>query len=288
MILSKQVNTREKNMISIRKLLIVLVGMVMIISIFADIDIANADPSTDNTDATAQDTTQSETFLLKKGSEGDDVILLQLRLKDLGYYNYKITNYFGSFTEEALWEFQKANGLSKDGVLGNDTYGIVFSNNAIRKPIEAVVKPTPKPKYAGSSKIPKAHLRDWFSYVLPRFSRRETAKVYDVLTGISYNVVRVGGSNHADVEPATALDCAKLKSTYGGTWSWDRRAIVIRIDGEYIAASTNGYPHGYETIAGNDMNGQICVHFLNSKTHYAGAMCPEHQGMVQYAYDATN
>ncbi|MEX1377398.1 MAG: peptidoglycan-binding domain-containing protein [Eubacteriales bacterium] len=268
-------------MISIKKLLIIFVSLVVIASFAYQIDTVKAE-NTDEVEAT------EEPFLLKKGSEGDDVIMLQLRLRDLGYYNYKITNYFGSFTEQALIDFQKVNGLSRDGVLGDDTYSVVYSNDAKRKPVTAVVKPTPKPQYAGSSKIPKANLRDWFSYVLPRFSRGETVKVYDVKTGISYNMVRVGGSNHADVEPATAEDCAKLLATYGGEWSWERRPVVVRLDGEYIAASTNGYPHGYETVSGNDMTGQVCIHFLNSRTHNANAVCPDHQASVQYAYDATH
>ena len=269
-------------MSSIKKILIIFLGFIMLFSGVYQMNTAKADETTDDEAVTL------EPILLKKGSEGDDVIMLQLRLKDLGYYNYKITNYFGSFTEQALINFQKVNKLSRDGVLGEDTYSIVYSNDAKRKPIEVVVEPTPKPQYAGSSKIPKAKLRDWFSYVLPRFSRGETIKVYDVRTGISYNMIRVGGANHADVEPATAEDCAKLLATYGGEWSWERRPIVVKLDGEYIAASTNGYPHGYETVSGNDMTGQVCVHFLNSRTHNANAMCPQHQAAIQYAYDATN
>jgi len=268
-------------MISVKKILIIFLALIITVSLVYQVDTVKADPTTDVN-------VTDEPFLLEKGSEGDDVIRLQQRLRDLGYYNYKITNYFGSFTEQALIDFQKVNGLSRDGVLGNDTYGVVYSNDAKRKPVEAVVKPTPKPQYAGSSKIPKAKKRDWFSYVLPRFSRGEKIKVYDVKTGISYYMVRVGGSNHADVEPATAEDCAKLLATYGGEWSWERRPIVVRLDGEYIAASTNGYPHGYETVSGNDMNGQVCIHFLNSRTHNANAQCPDHQAAVEYAYDATN
>jgi len=269
-------------MISTKKLLIIFLGLIILFSFTSQLDTAIADETTDEATET------EEPLLLSKGDEGDDVILLQLRLKDLGYYSYKITNYFGSFTEAALIEFQRENDLSRDGVLGEGTYAVLFSNDAIRKPVEKVIIPTPKPEYGGSSSIPKAKLRDWFSYVLPRFSRGETIQVYDVMTGISYNVIRVGGSNHADVEPATQADCDKLYQTYGYEWSWERRPIVVKIDGEYICASTNGYPHGYETISGNGMTGQICIHFLNSRTHNANAVCPEHQASVQYAYDATN
>ncbi len=227
--------------------------------------------------------------VLKDGSQGDDVILLQMRLSDLGYFNYKITNHFGSFTSDALASFQKENGLQADGVLGEETAKILFGNDAKRRPVKAIVKPhRSSSSSSSSSKLPKAKLKDWFKYVYPNFDRGEKIKVYDVETGISYYMVRVGGHNHADVEPATAADCAKLKKTYGGEWSWARRAVVVRLDGEYIAASTNGYPHGYETVSGNNMNGQVCIHFLNSKTHIHDAKDPDHQAMVKKAYKATN
>ena len=235
---------------------------------------------------------EESTFnILKKGSEGDGVILLQMRLRDLGYYNYKITNYFGSFTADALAEFQKENGLTSDGECGEQTADILFGHDAKRRPVKAVVKP----KYGSSSSsssrsgdLPKAELKDWFKYVKKRFTRGDKVKVYDVETGISYYMIMVGGSNHADVEPATAADCAKLKKTYGGEWSWERRAIIVRLDGEYIAASTNGYPHGYETVSGNNMKGQVCIHFLNSKTHIRNAKDSAHQAMVKKAYNASN
>ncbi len=218
--------------------------------------------------------------LLKDGDTGDYVIQVQYRLKDLGYFNYKITNYYGPYTTETVREFQANNNLPADGVLGPETAAVLFSNAAVRRPVEEIVKP--EPKKTGPS-VPKGALRDWFSYVYPRFDRGEKIKVYDVETGITYYMVRVGGSNHADVEPATAADCAKLKETYGGEWSWDRRPVVVKLDGEYIAASTNGFPHGYETIAGNGMDGQVCIHFLNSKTHIHDAVDPAHQAMVKLA-----
>lgn len=273
-------------MFSTKKLLIILLGVTIIISFIYQVDTAKADETSEAGIESAE--ASLEPILLQKGSEGDDVILLQLRLKDLGYFNYKITDQFGNWTHQAVIDFQKVNGLSRDGVVGQETYDVLYSNDAKRKPVEVVVVPTPKPQYAGSSRIPKAQLKDWFTYVLPRFSRGETIKVYDVKTGISYNMVRVGGYNHADVEPATAEDCAKLKQTYGGVWSWERRPIVVVLDGVYIAASTNGYPHGYETVSGNDMTGQVCIHFLNSRTHNANAVDPEHQAAIQYAYDATH
>jgi len=221
-----------------------------------------------------------EFILLKDGDTGDYPLQVQYRLKDLGYFNYKITGYYGPYTKETVREFQAENGLPADGILGPETAEILFSAAAKRRPVKEIKKPEPK---APSVSVPTGKLKDWFSYVYPRFDRGEKVKVYDIETGITYYMVRVGGSNHADVEPATASDTAKFKKTYDGEWSWDRRPVVVRLDGVYIAASTNGFPHGYETISGNGMEGQVCIHFLNSKTHIRDAVDPAHQAMVQIA-----
>ena len=76
-----------------------------------------------------------DALVLKDGDTGDNVILVQLRLRDLGYFNYKITNYYGKYTAQTVAEFQKVNELTADGVLGPSTSKLLFSNDAKRKPV---------------------------------------------------------------------------------------------------------------------------------------------------------
>ncbi|WP_327054619.1 peptidoglycan-binding protein, partial [Geobacillus thermodenitrificans] len=53
---------------------------------------------------------------LSVGMRGDDVKVLQQRLKQLGYFKYpEITGYFGTVTEAAVKQFQQANGLKVTG-----------------------------------------------------------------------------------------------------------------------------------------------------------------------------
>ncbi|QNU28155.1 peptidoglycan-binding protein [Geobacillus sp. 46C-IIa] len=53
---------------------------------------------------------------LSVGMRGDDVKVLQQRLKQLGYFQYpQITGYFGTMTEAAVKQFQQANGLRATG-----------------------------------------------------------------------------------------------------------------------------------------------------------------------------
>ena len=61
--------------------------------------------------------------LLKKGSRGDDVKKLQAALC------LAQDGIFGSITEEAVKDFQKANGLTADGVVGEKTWAVINKQN---------------------------------------------------------------------------------------------------------------------------------------------------------------
>ncbi len=59
--------------------------------------------------------------LYKKGSTGEVVAEMQTRLKKWGYYFGVVDGVYGSKTEEAVRYFQRKNGLSVDGQVGNQT-----------------------------------------------------------------------------------------------------------------------------------------------------------------------
>lgn len=118
------------------------------------------------------------------------------------------------------------------------------------------------------------------SLVLPKYS---SFTVLDVESGLSFEGQRRAGSHHADVQPLTKTDSATLKSIYGGKWSWDRRAVLVKLNGRTLAASMHGMPHGGDGIPGNDFNGHFCIHFLGSVTHGSRSMDPAHQVMAHRA-----
>lgn len=68
---------------------------------------------------------------LQQGSRGSDVKKLQQRLKDLGYFSGSVSGDFGADTEVALRAFQERNGLWVDGVAGEDTQRMLYSNDAL-------------------------------------------------------------------------------------------------------------------------------------------------------------
>ena len=62
---------------------------------------------------------------LKLNSQGTKVSQLQTDLKQLGYYYAEITGNFGEKTEAAVKVFQKAKGLTADGVAGTKTLNAI-------------------------------------------------------------------------------------------------------------------------------------------------------------------
>jgi len=59
--------------------------------------------------------------LLKEGMSGDNVLKLQAKLCDLGYYRGALDGSFGAGTRSALANFQSANSLDADGIAGSAT-----------------------------------------------------------------------------------------------------------------------------------------------------------------------
>lgn len=70
------------------------------------------------------------TRTLRRGYTGSDVKEVQNRLKALGYYKLNVDGVYGNGSIAAVKAFQKANGLSADGLVGKQTYAALFSSGA--------------------------------------------------------------------------------------------------------------------------------------------------------------
>lgn len=84
--------------------------------------------------------------ILLRGMEGDDVRLVQRRLRQLGYYLGKVDGVFGLGTRSAVIAFQRAHSLVKvDGKVGEETISRMFGEDVIVKPTPTPT-PTPTPR----------------------------------------------------------------------------------------------------------------------------------------------
>ncbi len=68
-------------------------------------------------------------YVVKFGMEGEDITNMQMQLKDLGYMS-ATTGYYGEKTVVAMKEFQGRNGLSQDGLAGEQSFELLYSPNA--------------------------------------------------------------------------------------------------------------------------------------------------------------
>lgn len=71
---------------------------------------------------------QSKNAFVQKGNSGTLVAIVEGVLTHKGYYTGEIDAIFGSGLYNAVIAFQKANGLTADGVVGVNTYYALFNN----------------------------------------------------------------------------------------------------------------------------------------------------------------
>ncbi len=224
-----------------------------------------------------ESSSKTASSLLKKGMNGAEVSKAQRELRSRGFFGGSITGLFGDETEAAVISFQKKAKLPADGIMGEKTLDILYGDNSI--------KTTAAEKAGIKSKVT---MPTWDQVANSSMKKGTYFNITDVRTGISFKAYRFGGWWHADSEPVTKADSAKMKKIFGGKWSWDRRAVWVSVGGKTYAASIHGMPHLADPIKGNDFPGHFCVHFYKSKVHQTGKACPRHQASVRYAYNRGN
>lgn len=81
---------------------------------------------------------------LKEGSTGNEVTILQQKLKILGYYTPTVTGSFGPDTTLAVRTFQDENGLPVTGIVNTETWNTIFALTPSPFPTKRVLRPVLK------------------------------------------------------------------------------------------------------------------------------------------------
>ncbi len=79
------------------------------------------------------------------GDKNEDILKMQQRLKDLGYFSAEPTGYYGDATLAAVMAFQQNNGLTADGKAGKQTRSILYSDSAVAAQTSPAPAPDPQP-----------------------------------------------------------------------------------------------------------------------------------------------
>lgn len=230
-----------------------------------------------------QETTYST---LRQGDSGTKVTNLVQELINQGYYKGNLTDTFTSSVKAAVEAFQTVKGLYVDGIAGSATQHALFGTVPIgagdTDNLEFTIYPVEK--------------IDWFTGgIQDMIPRNANFKIYDVKTGIVWWAHRWAGGSHADIETLTRKDSERLCQIYGVSnlqeivdkKMWERRPCLITIGTRTFAASLDGMQHNPDgdTISNNGMDGQVCLHFTNSKGHESGAVSESHAEAIEYAYN---
>lgn len=75
--------------------------------------------------------TEQNVIVIQRGTRGVQVLNLQKRLTELGYYTAKMDSDYEAADIAAVKEFQKNNGLKADGIAGYETQRILYSGSAV-------------------------------------------------------------------------------------------------------------------------------------------------------------
>lgn len=181
---------------------------------------------------------------LKIGSRGEDVKLLQRKL------NLVDDGIFGSITDEAVRDFQRANGLTVDGIVGTNTWaklGVASNPRTINELIVHCTA-TAEGKDYTTSQIRDWHLARGFSdigyhYVIYRdgsvHAGRAESKIGAHCTGHnshSIGVCYVGG-------------CASDGTTPKDTRTPEQKAALVRLLKDLKSKYPKATIHGHREFA---------------------------------------
>ena len=231
--------------------------------------------------------------ILKIGSEGEGVMELQRRLITLGYLIGNADGKFGLDTSLALIAFQKNNKLTADGVAGSKTLKKLNSPTAINASGEGAITTTSPAPSITTQTITASMVKygDWYTVVRDHARLFPNVTVYDFVTGISWQVKLTSFGAHADGEPMTKEETAKMNRAFGGETTWTPKPVwVVFSDGSVYMATTHNVPHESNLInVDNDFDGHLCIHFprTHEQVNAIGPYATSHQTAVELGWQAT-
>lgn len=211
--------------------------------------------------------------LIQTGDKGEEVVRVQTRLFDLGYYTYKPTGSFRTVTKSAVVTYQAASGLMSDGSVGQETATALFLRSAKRVDFHAEIPLT----YTAQGTITEKGNPIPWTTVRPMLVADTAYRVRNAATGEDVQLIFVSGENHADMKLPTryadAQNAVKMLNKWlGSTNSFYKCAVLFELDGQWIAASMQ-------------WNGEnsVCVYFKGSTSHVLNLPDIEHEANIKKA-----
>ncbi len=232
--------------------------------------------------------------VLSRGDSSSEVKAMQQRLIELGYLTGKADGVFGLKTYQALVAFQRSNLLTADGIAGSKTLSALSSSNVKSAsgatPTPAVTPvPTPAAAPAAVTRASAVVYENWYTTIKSVAKQYQYATIYDYKTGISWQVHMFSFGAHADAEPLTAMDTARMLRVFGEE-TWEPRAVWVTLsNGKTYMASTHSHPHGVSHVTDNNFDGHTCIHFPRTSAQVTaiGPYATRHQSIIDAGWSDT-
>ena len=228
--------------------------------------------------------------LMQLGSSSDAVKTLQTNLKTLGYYTGSLTGNFGEKTHAAVIAYQKAKGLTADGIAGSKTLAAISAD--LNKGSSSSSGSSNSGSSSSGSLAQRASQVIFSNYSNwgRNYENGELCTVYDFETGYSWTLRIMTKDKHMDAEPATAQDTAIMNKAFGNKQTWTPKVVWVTFsDGKTYIGSTHNVPHTPYHITTNNFDGHLCVHFPRpmADAEATGPYAVSHQEAILAGWEAT-
>ena len=255
--------------------------------------VSAATPVPTQAPASSGSTASINATLLRSGDTGTAVKAMQQRLVQLGYLT-AADGIYGPRTYNAVVAFQKANGLTADGVAGSMTLNRLNSSSAVSSsgtvavPNGSVSAPVTSVGFVTPS-ASQVQYANWYSVIRDIARKMPDVVIYDPETGLHFNLHMFSFGKHADSETPTAADTAILNRMVGvNTWT-PKFVWVIFPNGQVFIASIHSHGHEVDHTPNNDLEGHICLHFprVMSEAEQTGPYAVSHQKEINWGWELT-
>lgn len=153
--------------------------------------------------------------------------------------------------------------------------------------------------------LKQSQVVDWKDFN-DMFNYDENIIIIDYYSGRYFVVTRMGGGNHADVEPVDAQSTAIMQQAASDGMGKKRRPVIVLFeDGRSFLASSFMFGHAgvdsepfgkivenrsgkygkgenYDSVKNNDLDGHICLFVEKCLNHYDGKQNVMHETNLQF------
>ncbi|MBE5778020.1 MAG: hypothetical protein E7331_01665 [Clostridiales bacterium] len=155
------------------------------------------------------------------------VYAAQLALYALGYYTGNLDGTYGNETAAAVKNFQRAQKIGADGVIGVQTWPVLCNMAKQISDGSTTVKPGGSGSTSGGTSAVVTDFGTVNKVTKPTWDEADNgnywpkytfATVLDITTGKVFTIYRTGGSNHPDAVPYTTNDTRTMCEIVGFTY----------------------------------------------------------------------